>query len=79
MLNSFSLLSELHRGFAKGEREYALQTSHNGFFIIDITDPTSVFEVQFIAMAGGNGWRDVDIYESSTDGKTYGTSKPTFI
>jgi choice-of-anchor B domain-containing protein len=64
-------------GYAAGSREYALQANSFGLHIIDVTDPTAPFRVQFIDMSGGLNppkgqiWRDVDIHNSPTTGKTY--------
>jgi len=54
----------------KSSREYALQCHSSGLYIIDITDSEDsskgvgkgMFVVQFIAMSGGNPWRDVAVY-----------------
>jgi choice-of-anchor B domain-containing protein len=63
-------------GFAAGVREYAIQGNSYGIHIIDITNPTAPFRVQFIDMSGGitppNGriWRDISAYTAS-NGATY--------
>jgi len=59
-------------GFVQSSREYALQCHSTGLFIIDITDSEDSSKgegkgmtvVQFIAMPGGNPWRDVAVYGS---------------
>ena len=54
-----------------GDREYALQCHGEGFNILDVTDPASIFRVQFVAMSGGGYWRDVATHTDSVSGKTY--------
>jgi len=50
-------------GYSKGQREYALQCTGTGLYILDVTDSdSSIEEVQFISMLGGEWWRDVDIH-----------------
>jgi len=51
-------------GYSKGSREYALQCTGNGFYILDVTDSDggSIEEVQFIPMPGGDYWRDVAVW-----------------
>jgi hypothetical protein len=39
--------------YAVGSREYALQSNSFGLHIIDVTDPSAPFQVQFINMSGG--------------------------
>jgi choice-of-anchor B domain-containing protein len=58
-------------GYDVGSREYALQCNSNGLHVIDITNPASAFRVQFIPMAGGRIWRDVQLHEDLPSGKTY--------
>ena len=58
-------------GYAVGSREYALQTNSGGLHVLDVTDPATAFRVQFVPMAGGRVWRDVDIHEDLPSGKTY--------
>lgn len=64
-------------GYAAGAREYALQCNSFGLHILDVTDPASPFQVQYIDMSGGASppegriWRDVDIHEDPVSGKTY--------
>ncbi len=64
-------------GYAAGAREYALQCNSFGLHILDVTDPTAPFRVQYIDMSGGVSppkgriWRDVDIHEDPISGKTY--------
>jgi choice-of-anchor B domain-containing protein len=58
-------------GYAAGSREYALQTNSLGLHILDITDPTAPYRLQFIAMPGGTVWRDVDTHRDPTSGKTF--------
>jgi len=64
-------------GYAAGSREYVLQCNSFGLHIIDVTDPTAPFRVQYIDMSGGTTppkgriWRDVDIHEDPVSGKTY--------
>jgi len=56
----------------KSSREYALQCHSTGLYIIDITDSEDSSKgesegmdmVQFIAMPGGNPWRDVAVHGS---------------
>lgn len=57
-------------GFAKGNREYALQTTERGLHIIDVTIPSFPISIQFIRMGIGlYGWRDVVTYTKGS--KTY--------
>jgi len=49
-------------GYSKGSREYALQCTGNGIWILDVTDDSGVEEVQFFPMSGGNPWRDVAVW-----------------
>jgi len=58
-------------GYAVGDREYALQCHGQGFNIIDITDPTSPFRVQFVPMEGGGYWRDAATHHDAVTGKSY--------
>jgi choice-of-anchor B domain-containing protein len=58
-------------GYATGSREYALQTNSGGLHILDVTVPGAAYRVQFIPMAGGRVWRDVDLHEDLPTGKTY--------
>jgi choice-of-anchor B domain-containing protein len=64
-------------GYATGTREYALQCNSFGLHVIDVTDPTAPFRVQYIDMSGGVSppkgriWRDVDIHRDPASGKTY--------
>ena len=64
-------------GYAAGTREYALQCNSFGLHIIDVTTPSSPFQVQYIDMSGGVSppkgriWRDVDIHFDAVSGKTY--------
>ncbi len=64
-------------GYAAGVREYALQSNSFGLHIIDVTDPSAPFRVQFIDMSGGVSppkgriWRDADIHYDTVSGKTY--------
>lgn len=64
-------------GHATGAREYALQCNSFGLHIVDVTNPASPFQVQYIDMSGGVSppegriWRDVDIYLDPVSGKTY--------
>jgi len=64
-------------GYATGVREYALQSNSFGLHIIDVTDPSAPFRVQFIDMSGGVSppkgriWRDADIHYDTVSGKTY--------
>ena len=46
-------------GYNTGVREYALQCHGYGLNILDVTDPSNIFRVQFIPMGGGGIWRDV--------------------
>jgi len=46
-------------GYSIGVREYALQCHGYGLNILDVTDPSNIFRVQFIPMGGGGIWRDV--------------------
>jgi len=58
-------------GYSAGDREYALQCHGVGFNILDVTDPTNIFRVQFQAMGGGGYWRDVATHLDASTGKTY--------
>lgn len=64
-------------GYAAGSREYALQCNSYGLHILDVTDPTAPFRVQYIDMSGGVSppkgriWRDVDTHQDPVSGKTY--------
>ena len=64
-------------GYATGTREYALQCNSFGLHIIDVSDPTAPFRVQYIDMSGGVSppkgriWREVDIHRDPVSGKTY--------
>jgi hypothetical protein len=64
-------------GYAAGAREYALQSNSFGLHIIDVTDPSAPFRVQYIDMSGGVSppkgriWRDADIHYDAVSGKTY--------
>ena len=64
-------------GYVAGAREYALQSNSFGFHIIDVTDPTAPFRVQYIDMSGGvippkgRIWRDAGIHEDPVSHKTY--------
>jgi choice-of-anchor B domain-containing protein len=58
-------------GYAVGSREYALQVNSGGLHVLDVTDPATAYRVQYIPMAGGRIWRDVDVYEDLPTGKTY--------
>jgi hypothetical protein len=64
-------------GYAAGIREYALQCNSFGVHVIDVTDPSAPFRVQYIDMSGGVSppkgriWRDVDIHYDPVSGKTY--------
>jgi choice-of-anchor B domain-containing protein len=64
-------------GYATGVREYALQSNSFGLHIIDVTDPSAPFRVQYIDMSGGVSppkgriWRDADIHYDVVSGKTY--------
>lgn len=64
-------------GYATGTREYALQSNSFGLHIIDVTDPSAPFRVQYIDMSGGVSppkgrvWRDADIHYDTVSGKTY--------
>ncbi len=58
-------------GLAKGSREYALLTSTWGLEIIDVTNPSTPFKVQGIAMSGGYLWRDVATHTDANSGKVY--------
>jgi choice-of-anchor B domain-containing protein len=64
-------------GYVAGAREYALQSNSFGLHIIDVTDPTAPFQVQFIDMSGGvippkgRIWRDAGIHQDPLSGKTY--------
>ncbi len=64
-------------GYATGTREYALQSNSFGLHIIDVTDPSAPFRVQYIDMSGGvtppkgRIWRDADIHYDAVSGKTY--------
>lgn len=64
-------------GYAAGAREYALQCNSFGLHIIDITDASAPFRVQYIDMSGGVSppkgriWRDVDIHQDPLTGYTY--------
>ncbi|KAL7482509.1 hypothetical protein ACHAW6_008188 [Cyclotella cf. meneghiniana] len=58
-------------GYSIGIREYALQCHGYGLNILDVTDPSSIFRVQFIPMDGGGIWRDVVTHYDSTRSKTY--------
>jgi len=58
-------------GYAVGGREYALQCHGYGLNILDVTDPSSIFRVQFIPMDGGGIWRDVATHYDSIRSKTY--------
>ena len=63
--------------YAVGSREYALQSNSFGLHIIDVTNPTAPFRVQFIDMSGGvippkgRIWREVSTNLDSISGKTY--------
>src|SRR6185436_9127179 len=60
-----------------GAREYALQANSFGLHIIDVTNPTAPFRVQYIDMSGGTNppkgriWRDVQTNRDPVSGKTY--------
>ena len=64
-------------GYATGTREYALQSNSFGLHIIDVTNPSAPFRVQYIDMSGGvtpprgRIWRDADIHYDTVSGKTY--------
>eukprot|EP00804_Cyclotella_cryptica_P015092 CCRYP_000666-RB/>CCRYP_000666-RB protein AED:0.22 eAED:0.22 QI:211/1/1/1/0.83/0.71/7/631/662 len=58
-------------GYSVGSREYALQCHGYGLNILDVTDPSSIFRVQFVPMTGGGIWRDVVTNYDSIRGKTY--------
>ena len=64
-------------GYAVGNREYALQANSFGLHIIDVTNPTAPFRVQYIDMSGGvtppkgRIWRDVQTNYDPTSGITY--------
>ncbi len=38
---------------------------------LPFVDPATAYRVQFISMAGGTVWRDIDIHEDLPSGKTY--------
>lgn len=72
-------------GVAIGNREYALQTNHRGLHIIDVTDPTSPFRVQFIAMSGGtsefdrNQWQSCQVSRLCTSSQLFPVFHPRII
>ena len=39
--------------------------------ILDVTDPSNIFRVQFVAMQGGGYWRDAATHYDNASGKTY--------
>ena len=63
--------------YVAGAREYALQSNSFGLHIIDVTEPTAPFRVQFIDMSGGvlppkgRIWRDAGTHQDPVSGKTY--------
>ena len=58
-------------GYASGGREYALLTHSQGLSIIEVTNPNSPVELQFIPGVGGRIHHDVDTYYHAASGKTY--------
>lgn len=58
-------------GYSNGTQEYALICHSDGLTIIDVTNPTSPFQAQFIAMPGGRIHRDVHVFNDINSGKSY--------